>query len=72
MTAYTTSDIAFAAFLMMNGLKLVFAKRESGKFVFTFDDKNNLANSLSHEYLISDFPRFDAAMRQIKKILYRE
>lgn len=72
MTEYSTSDIALAAFLMMKGLKLTSAKREGGKFIFLFNDKNNLANSLLQEYLVSDFPRFDAAMRQLKKILYRE
>jgi hypothetical protein len=71
MTNYITSDIALAAYLMMRGVKLISADRQGGKFTFTFDDKNNLANSTSIEYLSSDFPRFDAAMRHLKKMLYR-
>ena len=66
---YTTTDMATAAFLYMRGLKLIKTERVRGKFEFTFDDKNNLANSLEQEYLRTEHPNFDAAMRKIKKAL---
>jgi hypothetical protein len=55
----------------MKGVKLNSANRQGNKFIFSFDDKNNSANSLSIEYIASDFSKFDAAMRQLKRILYR-
>jgi hypothetical protein len=67
---FTTADISLAAFLLMKGLKIVAAKREKGKFLFEFEDEKSLANSLSQEYIMSEYPRYDAALRQVKKMLY--
>ncbi len=41
MKMYDTSDLALAAFLLMRGVSLVSAKKDSsGKFKFTFDDSD--------------------------------
>lgn len=70
MTTFITSDISLAAFLFMRGMSIISAKKVTGKFEFTFDDKLNVAFQLSQEYIVSDHPKFDAAMRQLKRMLY--
>ncbi len=68
---YTTSDIGIAAFLQLRGIKLVECKRlESGKFYFAFDDPSSVCQTLSIEFLDSDFCRFDNNVRNLKKILF--
>ena len=68
---YTTSDIGIAAFLQLRGLKLVECRRlESGKFHFAFEDPQSQCQSLSIEFLDSDFCRFDNNVRNLKKILF--
>lgn len=67
---FTTSDIALAAYLLMKGLPIISAAKVRNKFAFTFDDKNSLAKSLSQEYITTEHPQYDAAMRQIKRMLY--
>ncbi len=68
---YTTSDIGIAAFLQLRGLKLLECKRlESGKFHFAFADPEGQCQSLSIEFLDSDFCRFDNNVRNLKKILF--
>ena len=43
---YETSDLAIAAFLMLNEYKLISASREqSGKFRFVFNDPDRTAKS---------------------------
>jgi len=67
---YTTADISLAAFLLMKGMKILSASREKGKFIFIFDDEKNIAFELSQEYIQSEYPRYDASMRQVKRMLY--
>jgi hypothetical protein len=69
MNTTTTSDISFAAFMLMRGMKLVSAGRSRGKFEFVFDCNGDEAK-LESEYVISEFPRYDAALRQLKRKLY--
>jgi hypothetical protein len=71
MQTYETSDIAISAYLVMRGLQLINANKVGNKFKFIFDDTNQIASQLESEYLSSDFPRYDAAMRQIKRRLYK-
>lgn len=67
---YTTADISLAAFLLMKGMRILAAKRERGKFVFEFENSENRAFDLSQEYIQSEHPRYDASLRQIKRMLY--
>jgi len=69
-THYTTADISLAAFLLMRGVRIISATREKGKFVFEFDDAENRALELSQEYILSEYPRYDASLRQVKRMLY--
>ena len=68
---FTTSDIGIAAYLQLKGYKLAECKRlESGKFHFSFKDPNSECQSVSLEFLDSDFCRFDNNVRNLKKILF--
>lgn len=71
INTYETSDISISAYLVMRGLTLVTANKVGNKFKFIFEDINNVATVYEMEYLSSDFPRYDAAMRQIKRKLYK-
>lgn len=71
MRTYETSDIAISAYLTMRGLNLLSAMRIGNKFKFIFDDPSSLAEDYEREYLSSDFPRYDASMRQVKRKLYK-
>lgn len=71
MQTYETSDIAISAYLVMRGLTLLAATKVGNKFKFIFDDTNGVASTFEMEYLSSDFPRYDASMRQIKRRLYK-
>ena len=68
---FVTSDIAHAAYLMLKGLKLLSATRETdGRFKFEFDDSNKAAKSLVMEYVTSEFSAFDNHLKNFKKLLY--
>ena len=71
MHTYETSDIAISAYLVMRGLTLIAANKIGNKFRFIFEDANGAASQFESDYLSSDFPRYDAAMRQIKRKLYK-
>ena len=62
---FMTSDISLASFLLTKNLLLLSAVRAKGRFEFTFDTQ-----AFCQEYLMSDYPRYDAALRQLKKKLY--
>ena len=68
---FVTSDIAHAAYLMLKGLKLLSATRETdGRFKIEFDDSNKAAKSLVMEYVTSEFSAFDNHLKNLKKLLY--
>jgi len=68
---YTTSDLAFAAYLLTSGLRLIVAKRlASGKYHFELEDKNNKCESLRLEFVNSEFMRYDNNLKMLKKIMY--
>lgn len=71
MKIYETSDIAMSAYMVMRGLNLLSATKSGNKFRFAFDNPNGIAEILEREYLASDFPRYDASLRQIKRRLYK-
>ena len=69
---YITSDIAIAAFLMMKGMKLLSATRErNGRFRFEFDDANNQADKFAVEFVNSESAKFDAHVKNLKNILFK-
>ena len=71
LTTFTTSDIGIAAYLRLKGVKLLKCKRlDSGKFYFEFEDKDSSCQSMSLEFLESDFCKFDNIVRNLKKVLF--
>ena len=67
---YQTNDIGLAAYLMLKKLPLQKAYVEpSGRYVFVFEDKDDKAQSLSMEFLSSDFSIFDDKMRLLRKMI---
>jgi len=71
MKLYDTSDLALAAFLLMQGMNLLSAKRDSsGKFKFTFDDSDVRAQDLAVQFVNSDFSKFDNHVRNLRKLMY--
>ena len=70
MNKYQTNDIGIAAYLMVKKIKLVSASvEESGKYVFIFEDPEGLGDSLSMDFLSSDFSIFDDKMRLLRKMI---
>lgn len=65
---FITSDIGLAAYLLMKGATIVSIKN-GRPFKFEFDNKNNVCNNLSIEFLNSESSKFDDAMKKIKTIL---
>ena len=69
---YITSDIAIAAFLMMKGMKLLSATRErNGRFRFEFDNSKNQADKFAVEFVNSESAKFDAHVKNLKNILFK-
>ena len=72
MNLFKTSDLSIAAYLMMKGLKLNNAFRQSnGQFMFEFEDPDNKGMVLAIEFAGSDCAVYDNHVRNLKKILYR-
>ena len=71
MQTYETSDIAMTAYLVMRGVELISVSKTANKFRYVFDNCSDLVSKFEAEYLSSDYPRYDAAMRQIKRRLYK-
>jgi len=70
---FETSDIAIASYVMMKGLKLLNASRDNrGRFYFKFEDPNDLGNSYAVDYVNSESARFDAIMKNLKSVLYKQ
>ena len=69
--SYNTSDIGIAAYLQLQGFKLLVCERgQSGKFHFEFSDPNSECAAKALEFLDSDFCKFDNIVRNLKKILF--
>ena len=68
---FKTSDIGIAAYLQLQGFKLLSCKRlDTGKFFFEFGDAHEECRLRSLEFLESDFCKFDNNVRNLKKILF--
>lgn len=71
----TTKDMAFAAFLLMNGLQVWRATethgRRANEYAFTFDDPNDKWEDLARLFANSESLRFDNSVRTLKKFCKR-
>ncbi len=68
-SVWGTTDIGVAAYLLMNGLRVLSARRlAGGAFRFEFLDPGMVAEDLQIEYVNSEARRFDEAVRAMKKL----
>ena len=68
---FTTSDIGIAAYLQLQGNKLLNCRRlDTGRFYFEFDDNTGTCRAQSLQFLDSDFCKFDNIVRNLKKLLF--
>ena len=70
MTQFTTNDLSFTAYLMMRGCKLVTAKKLGRTYKFTLDLNGTSADSYKIEFINSESAKFDASVRDLKKIIF--
>lgn len=65
-----TTDIALAAYLRLKGYTLKgIVPKEDNTFVFVFEDDDGIEKRVI-EFVNSDFARFDAALRSLKKLIH--
>jgi len=69
-TTYSTSDIALAAYLKLQGMLLVECGRDGQKFRFVFEDPDDRGAHLALEFVNSECRRYDDEIRSLKKVLY--
>jgi hypothetical protein len=71
MNTFKTSDLSLSAYLSMMGLKIIKAEKDSNnKFIFEFEDPEDLAKNYSISFLKSDFIKYDNSLRNLKRMLY--
>lgn len=70
MRTHFTSDIAFAAFLMMKGVPLLEAHRGQKSFEFLFGSNEIDIDALTSEYVKAEYSKFDSSIRLLKKRVY--
>jgi len=68
-SVYETSDIAIAAYLMLRSLTMISAlKPARGPYQFVFSDPDNIARKLAFEFASSDFCKFDAHLKYLRRL----
>lgn len=64
----TTSDLAFAGYAHMRGLRVVKAEEQrGGRFSFVFDDPDDRLSDLWDEFVNSECANYDASIRILRK-----
>ena len=70
-----TTNLPFAAFCYMRGLRIVRASENRGRgnveYSFGFDDPEGQWDALNFEYVNSESARFDNAVRTLKQLCKR-
>lgn len=75
MKSYVTNDFSFASYLVMNDIKLIFAKKmgKTYKFDFMVDEKDvDKIDKLKYTFPTSESSKFDDAVKKLKRILFSE
>ena len=68
-----TSDIGFAAFLLMNDLEIVNLEEQfKGRYKFKFKTTEEEFTKLKYKYPTSESRKFDSGMRQLKMMIKTE
>jgi len=66
---FVTNDMSLAAYLVMNNIRLIGARRLGKSFQFRFENDPRI-EQLKVVYINSESSRFDDAVRKLKTILY--
>lgn len=69
---FTTNDLSFAAYLMVRGCALMSAKCRGKTYSFTVDLGERGEHNMKVEYVNSESAKFDAAVRDLKKIMFSD
>ena len=72
MKEFITNDLSFTAYLMMNGCKLLDARKMGKSYKFSVDIGDEDAGRLKIQYINSESSKFDASVRDLKKILFSQ
>jgi len=64
------NDLSFAAYLMMRGCELIDARKLGKTYKFVLGLKGHSAKRLKVEYANSESTRFDAKVRDLKRIVF--
>lgn len=69
----TTSNLGFAAFLMLKNYKILKPpeREESGRFAFFFDVQKEQLETLYFEYSTGEFQKYDNCSVTLKKMIPR-
>ena len=67
---FYTNDLSFAAYLHMQGFELTSAKRLGKSFKFSIDLVDKDDKQVKLMYLNSEARKFDASVRDLKKVLF--
>jgi hypothetical protein len=65
-----TNDLSFAAYLMMRGCALLDAKKLGRTYKFILSLNGHSSKRLKVEYANSESTRFDAKVRDLKRIVF--
>ncbi len=69
-TAFATNDLSLAAFMVVRGAKLLTAKRYGRSYKFVLQVTAQQAHTLKMAFVNSECSKFDAAVRDLKTILF--
>ena len=69
---FCTNDLSLAAYMMLRGCKLVSAKKFGKSYSFTLDLIELNLDKIKVEYINSESAKFDASVRDLKKIMFSE
>jgi hypothetical protein len=67
---FNTNDLSLTAYLIMRGCRLIVAKKLGTTYKFTINLGDYREQSLQADYINSESRRFDAAVRDLKKIIF--
>jgi hypothetical protein len=67
---FTTNDLSLTAYLVMRGCTLIDARQMGKSYKFTLDLGNSNKHKMQADYINSESRKFDAAVRDLKKIMF--
>jgi hypothetical protein len=67
---FITNDLSLAAYLIMRGCELINSKRLGKTYKFTVNILDYKKHQLQADFMNSESRRFDAAVRDLKKIMF--